>query len=104
MVGKPEVWNSAHQAEQSAIYASSAWLATNPPLFPGRLQLPIPLGMDLLLTPAGVQYPRIWCCYSRTDHHRCFSATVQFHMGGDFRASDGVSSQPGVDVTLLTPP
>ena len=51
LVAKPEVGTPHPNAEQSAIYASSGLLATNPPLFPGRLQLPIPLGMDLPLTP-----------------------------------------------------
>src|SRR5215813_962487 len=35
---------------KSAIYSSSSLLATNRPLFPCRLQLPIPLGMYFLLT------------------------------------------------------
>jgi IS6 family transposase len=51
LVAKPEVWNSATQAEQIAIYASTGWLATNPPLFPGRLQLPVAFRVDVLLAP-----------------------------------------------------
>jgi len=49
-VGKPEVGLCPH-AQQSAIYSSSGLLATNLPLFPGRLQLPVALRVDLLLSP-----------------------------------------------------
>src|ERR1051326_6370960 len=35
----------------SAIYSSSSLLATKLPLFPGRLQLPVALRVDLLLPP-----------------------------------------------------
>jgi hypothetical protein len=50
-VVKPEVEPPPPHAQQSAIDASSGLLATNLPLFSRLLQLPIPLGMDLLLTP-----------------------------------------------------
>jgi hypothetical protein len=52
IVGKPEVEPSHPHAQQSAIYASSGSLATNLPLFPGRLQLLLPFRVDLLLPPA----------------------------------------------------
>jgi len=52
IVGKPEVEpRHSPQAQQSAIYSSSSLLATNLPLFPGRLQLPVALRVDLLLPP-----------------------------------------------------
>ena len=41
-VGKPEV---------TRFHPSRGLLATNLPLFPRRLQLPIPLGLNLLLMP-----------------------------------------------------
>ena len=42
IVGKPEV---------TRFHPSRGLLATNLPLFPRRLQLPIPLGLNLLLMP-----------------------------------------------------
>jgi len=46
----PEV-ETPHPTPKDGIYASSGLLATNLPLFPGRLQLPVALRVDLLLPP-----------------------------------------------------
>jgi hypothetical protein len=50
IVGYPEV-ETPHPTPKDGIYASSGLLATNLPLFPGRLQLPVALCVDLLLPP-----------------------------------------------------
>ena len=56
MVGHPEV-EPPHPAPKSVIYSSSGLLATNLPLLSRRLQLSVPLRVDLLLS-RGEHVPR----------------------------------------------
>ena len=51
VLDKPEVEPPCPHAQQSAVYASSGLLTTILPLFPGRLQLPVSLRVDLLPAP-----------------------------------------------------
>jgi hypothetical protein len=66
IVGKPEV---------TRFHPSRGLLATNLPLFPRRLQLPIPLGLNLLLMPGEHGRPGRFSGGSKNPHKIGFSSS-----------------------------